>query len=226
MAFWRQWAAKLDELTLRERGLAFVLAAGLVVALVYATALQPLLREQRGYLERVKLDQGQLKSINDELVKSAREASQDPHAAKRARMAKLEAGVAIAERRLAQRRDAEQLSSEQLVRLLQDVLGRNRNLRVLALRVLPGTSLAQPAAPAGAQPPSASKPPAGQFYRHGVEVEMTGTYLELLKYLEDVEALPWRLAWTSVELRTTTYPQVQLRASLYTVSPSPTLLTF
>ena len=53
-----------------------------------------------------------------------------------------------------------------------------------------------------------------------------GTYLDLLKYLEDVEGLPWRLAWTNVELKTLVYPQVQLRATLYTVSPSPTLFTF
>ena len=103
------------------------------------------------------------------------------------------------------------------------------NLRLLALRVLPGASLPQPAAPAAPQPgvaPPLKPPSAAQFYRHGVEVEMTGSYLELLKYLEDVEALPWKLAWTKVDLKTTIYPQVHLRATLYTVSPSPALLTF
>ena len=226
IALWKQWAAKLDDLTLRERGLAFVVAAALVVVLVYATALQPLLREQRSSLERIKLNQGQLKSIDDELVKGAQSSAQDPQAAKRERIRKLEADLAIAEKRLAQRRDAEQLSPEQLTQLLQDVLGRNGNLRVLALRVLPGASLAPPATPANGQQPRAPKLPAGLFYRHGVEVEMTGTYLELLRYLEKVEALPWRLAWTNVELKTTTYPQVHLNATLYTVSPSPALLTF
>jgi len=224
-ALWKKWAAKIDELSLRERGLVFVVAAALLVIVLHALALQPLLREQRGFLERIRLDQGQLKSINDELVKSAQSATQDPQAPKYERIRKLEARLAAAEKRVAQRRDAEQLSPEQLTRLLQDVLGGNRNLRVLALRVLPGASLAPPA-PATNAPPGAPKSPAGAFYRHGVEIEMTGTYLELLKYLETVEALPWRLAWTNVELKTTTYPQVLLRASLYAVSPSPALLTY
>ena len=95
--------------------------------------------------------------------------------------------------------------------------------------VLPGASLAQPAPPGGGQQAGSTppKPPAAaQFYRHGVEIEMTGTYLELLKYLEQVEALPWKLAWTKIDLKTATYPQVELRATLHTVSPSPALLTF
>src|SRR5206468_12268045 len=117
------WAAKLDDLTLRERGLALVVAAASVVVLVHAIALQPLLRQQRGYLERIKLDQGQLKSINDELVKSAQSFAQDPQAMKRERIRNLETSVAAAERRLAQRRNAEHLSPEQLTRLLHDVLG-------------------------------------------------------------------------------------------------------
>jgi MSHA biogenesis protein MshJ len=221
-ALWKQWSAKLDEFTLRERALLFVVVAGLVVVLVHAVALQPLLREQRAYLDRIKLDQAQLKAIGDELAKTAQSAAQDPRVPKIERIRKLEATVAGAEKRLAQRREAEQLNPEQLTRLLHDVLGQSRNLRVLALRVLPATALGQPAP---GQQPSAPRP-AGQFYRHGVEVEMTGTYLDLLKYLEDVEALPWRLAWTNVELSTLVYPQVQLRATLYTVSPSPTLFTF
>ena len=44
---------------------------------------------------------------------------------------------------------------------------------------------------------------------------MTGSFLDLLKYLEDVEALPWRLSWSGVELKTLVYPQVQLRGTLY-----------
>ena len=45
-ALLKRWAAKLDDLTLRERGLAFVVAAASVVVLVHAIALQPLLRKE------------------------------------------------------------------------------------------------------------------------------------------------------------------------------------
>src|SRR5436305_6893949 len=179
-ALWKQWAAKLDELSLRERGFVFVVAAALVVVLVHAAALQPLLREQRAYLERIKLDQEQLKAIGDELAKSAPANATDPQAAKSERIRKLEGQVAASEKRVVQRRDAEQLSPQQLPRLLQDVLGENRGLRVIALRVLPAAALPQPAAPAVLPgQPAVPRAPAVQFYRHSVEIEMTGTYLEL-----------------------------------------------
>jgi MSHA biogenesis protein MshJ len=222
-ALWKQWAARIDELSLRERGLVFVVAAGLLVLVAHATLLQPLLREQRTYFERIKLGQNQLKAINDELLKGAQSSAQNPQVTKLERIRSLEGDVAEVEKRLAQRRDAEQLGPEQLTRLLRDVLAPGRGVRVVALRVMPPTAL-NPTPPASGRQPRTAV--ASAFYRHGIELEMTGTYLEFLKYLEDVEALPWRLAWSSIELRTLVYPQVQMRATLYTVSPSPVLFTF
>ena len=224
IALWRQWAAKLDQRTLRERALLFVVVAGLVAVLAHAALLQPLLREQRAYFDRINLDQSQLKAINEELVKAAQGAAQDPQAAKLGRIQQLEAALAAAEKRLAQRRDAEQLGPQQVPRLLRDVLGPNRNLQVVGLRVLAPVAVGQ-AAPVGGQQGNASvAPPA--FYRHALEIEMTGTFLDLLKYLDDVEALPWRLSWSGVELKTLVYPQVQLRGTLYTVNASSAFFSF
>lgn len=224
-ALWKQWAAKLDQLTLRERAAVFIVLAGLVVVLAHAAVLQPLLREQRAYFDRINLDQSQLKAINEELVKAAQGAAQNPQAAKLGRIQQLEAAVAAAEKRLAQRRDAEQLGPQQVPRLLRDVLGPNRNLQVVALRVLAPVAVGQ-AAPAGGQQGNPAVAPTAPFYRHALEIEMTGTFLDLLKYLDDVEALPWRLSWSGVELKTLAYPQVQLRGTLYTVNASSTFFSF
>jgi MSHA biogenesis protein MshJ len=211
----KEWAAKIDELGLRERGLVFIVGAMALVILVYTMALQPLLRQQRGYLDRMRADETQLKAVNDALLKSAQDTRDDPLAAKRQALRELEEKLTDSERRLAERRNA-QATPEQLTALLRDILGRSRSVRLVALRVLPATPLAaKPAAGADAS---------GQFYRHAVEVEMAGPYLELLKYLEDVESLPWKLNWSGIDLKTTTYPEVRLRATLYTVSSSPSLI--
>ena len=224
IALWKQWSAKIDAFSLRERSLVFAVAAGLVVLVVHVVALQPLLREKRTYLDRINLAQSQLNAINEELLKAA-PGLPGPQVAKFERIKTLEQALGEAEKRLGQRREAEQLGPQQIPRLLRDILGANPSLRVQALRVVPPAALSQPSAPGG-QASNAPKAPLGQFYRHGLEIEMTGTFLDLLKYLEDVEALPWRLAWAGVELRTLVYPQVQLRAMLYTVNASPTFFTF
>ncbi len=114
--------------------------------------------------------------------------------------------------------------------LLRDVLGRNRELRIVALRVLPATALSgQPASAADAAKPASSPgkgtaPGTGAFYRHVVEIELIGHYLEVLKYLEDIEDLRWKLSWSGIELQTLNHPDIKVRASLFTVSASPSLL--
>lgn len=208
---WKAWAAKLDELSLRERALAFIAAAVLLVMLAHAVALQPLLRQQRLLLDRIKQDESQLQSANDALLKKALAAADDPLVAKRERLEQLERQLADSEKRLTERRNAE-MTPEQLTALLRDALGSSAAVRLTALRVLPATAVGGDANAAG------------PFYRHGVEVELAGPYLDLLRYLEKLEALPWKLQWSSVELKTVAYPEVALRATLFVLSSSPTLI--
>ena len=66
----------------------------------------------------------------------------------------------------------------------------------------------KPAAPTGS----------GQIYRHGVEIAVSGSYLDLLAYLKDLEKLPNQLYWGKLELSAAAYPQVTLKLSVYTLS--------
>ncbi|MGQ0651585.1 MAG: type II secretion system protein GspM [Betaproteobacteria bacterium] len=218
----RALAARIDALSDRERALLFVGLAGLLVLFVYLLALQPLLRAQRAHLDRIRQDQSQLKAVSDVLAKGQDDKA-DPLAPKRARLSAAEARLAASEQALAERRAAQD-SAENVTTLLREVLGRNRNLRLITLKVSPPVPVeaTPPAAPPAAAAP-ARKPPA-QFYRHSVEIEMAGSYLDLLGYLQEVQSVPWPLGWSSVELKTTTYPEVVMRATLFTVSSSPALL--
>src|SRR5687768_17247489 len=118
MAPWTRWLARIDELALRERALAFVGVAAALVIVAHLIALRPLLAQQRAYLDRIKQDQGQLKSINDVVLKSAQASVGDPDAAKRDRIRELEARLAESGRKLGERRKGE-LTPDQLTRLLQ-----------------------------------------------------------------------------------------------------------
>jgi MSHA biogenesis protein MshJ len=227
---WKEWAAKLDEMSLRERGLMFSAVVVCLILLVYGTALQPLLRVQRGYLERLKQNESQTKAVNEVLVKSARDANADPNALKRARVRTLEQRLDQSERLLTAKRN-NQVTPEHLASLLQEVLAGNRDLVVLALRVLPASALsAQPArgadaAKAGRLRGQASSRSAGPaLYRHAVEIELVGSYADIVKYLGDVEKLRWKLNWTSIELETLVYPEIKVKATLSTVSTSASLL--
>jgi len=64
-----------------------------------------------------------------------------------------------------------------------------------------------------------------EIYRHGVEVTMRGSYLDLLAYLMQIESLPVRMFWDRVNLSVTTYPTVTMRLVVYTISLDKVWLT-
>jgi len=81
-------------------------------------------------------------------------------------------------------------------------------------------SLAQAQAPA----PDANKPaPAAPqepelLYRHGVELTVRGSYLDLVDYMNTLESLPTQLFWGKAQLQVEQYPTVRLTLTLYTMS--------
>ena len=56
------------------------------------------------------------------------------------------------------------------------------------------------------------------FYRHGLEIEVEGSYLACLEYLNAIEALPWRLYWQVLELDVLEYPRTRIRIEVSTLS--------
>ncbi len=60
--------------------------------------------------------------------------------------------------------------------------------------------------------------PGSELYRHGLAIELEGNYLSLLKYLNAIERLPWRIYWGRLDLKTLDYPTIQILIELHTLS--------
>ena len=56
------------------------------------------------------------------------------------------------------------------------------------------------------------------IYRHGMELTVSGGYLELLRYLEQLEGLPTQLYWTALDLNAASYPSHRMKIVVYTLS--------
>ncbi len=94
------------------------------------------------------------------------------------------------------------------------------------LKVPAGTPMASLAG-AGAPPPSAPAPagPAAPvakapdlLFRHGVEITLAGSYLDMIAYMEALEAMPTQLFWGKAEFEVDQYPNARLTLTLYTLS--------
>jgi MSHA biogenesis protein MshJ len=109
--------------------------------------------------------------------------------------------------------------------LLRSLLLRHRGLELLSFETLPPTPLVAPALTtetkaADGKTPEAKPAPKGEsIHKQGIEIKISGNYLDLLSYVSDLEHLPQKLLWGSMSLVVTTYPKSELTLTVYSLSP-------
>lgn len=201
-----RYAERIDNSTLRERVLIFAAAALVLVFLGDALALRPLRDSQRRLSADIAQRQTELRTVQAELQRLARTSDPDPDARNRERLAALRADAEVLGKQIAE--EQRRFTSPQRMRaVLEEMLERNKRLQLVGLKTLPITDLAAAQGQAGRR-----------MFRHGVELTVTGTYLDLHAYLRSLEDLSTQLYWAQAEMNVTAYPAVSLKLTVYTVS--------
>ena len=59
---------------------------------------------------------------------------------------------------------------------------------------------------------------APQLYRHGLVVVLEGAFLDCVDFLQSVQALPWQLYWSRLELEAQEFPVNRILVELHTLS--------
>lgn len=201
--YWTPIAARIDDMTLRQRAMLFATVSLLVIAIAHVVLIEPVLIRQKRLIEQVNRDQSQLAAVRGQIESVVKDAGgKDPA---QVALQDLEARLAATEKALAERKRGF-VAPARLPALLRSFLGPGRELSMESLRVIPATQEAP-----------------GGFYRHGVELVLRGSYFELLQYLNQLEKLPMQLLWGRTELQVDKYPEVRLTLQVRTLSTEPTL---
>ena len=222
---WKAWIARIDDMNLRERVMLFGSVALVVVVAAHVTLFDRLLTKQKGLIERVARDQSQLKAVREQVQLALKESQAQVRHPDEAAIADLESKIREAEKNVEAKQRAF-IAPEELPVLLRQMLGRNPQLKLESLRLLPGTPLQTPGAAASASAPGkpAGAQAGAEVYRHGVAVTLTGSYFDLLQYLSELEKLPAPLLWGKFELQVEKYPEVKLTLIVHTLSTRWSLL--
>jgi MSHA biogenesis protein MshJ len=214
-------AGQIDALTLRERAMLFAGAAAAIIFLLYALFLNPLLARQKLLRAELTQQQDNIAGIDREIGQQLQAYSQDPDSAGRARLAAIDSE----NEQLASRLRAMQnglVAPERIAPLLETILKSNGKLQLVSMKTLPvspvreGAATAAKAEPAAAVAPAV--PPIALLYRHGVEISVRGNYLDMVNYMDALEAMPTQLFWGRAELAVEEYPDSRLTLTLYTLS--------
>jgi MSHA biogenesis protein MshJ len=203
---------RLDAMSQRERVAVFAAAALVILALVYAGAIEPALK-RRALLNARIADQASLlaaaQAQQQELIAALR---QDPNAAIRTRIAERQQEIASLDLQLSGLQRT-LVAPDRMGGVLEGLIGRNPGVSLVSLRNLPAVSLLAGDAQAAAVDAGRT----GHVYRHGVEIVVQGSYFDVLAYLSRIERQPWQMYWGRTVM-TAEHPRVVLALTLYTLS--------
>ena len=225
---WKQYSDRIDSATLRERVMMFAGALVVIVALLNALLIEPELGKQRRLSRDIGQRQAEIKALQAQLENMASVRKADPDQADRRRLEDARKRLTELDAKLVQEQH-KFAPADRIGAILEEMLSRNRKLTLVEMRTLPAATLGgektaaeKPAAEkqgAAAAKPLQSGP--GLIYRHGVELTVSGSYLDLLAYLKDLEKLPSQMYWGKLDLSVGKHPQVTLKLSVYTLSLDP-----
>lgn len=213
-ALWRRYAARFDALTLRERVMVFAAVMVALVALTYTLLVEPQLVKQKRLNSAILQKHSEMKTFEAQVGKligsGGRTAERDRLGRLRGELDALEGRISAEERRFT--------APSQMRGVIESLLARHRGVTLVEMKTLAVGTLS------AADKPAAKASGERLIYRHGLELTVTGSYLELLGYVRDLEKLPTQLYWSALDLDAASYPRLSMKLTVYTLSLDPTWL--
>jgi len=228
---WLQFVARVEALQPRERFMAFGAVVVVLVYLASAVVFGPLARKEAALRSTLQQQVVTIDGINADIAAKARAYANDPNETLRKRLGEVRAETARTSEELRTMQKG-LVPADRIAPLLETILRANGRLKLVSLKTLPATTLTDAAAPATpATAPATSAPAAAGtplvvkapdlLYRHGVELTLRGSYLDMVDYMHALETLPTQLFWGKAQLDAEDYPNVRLTLTLYTLSLDP-----
>ena len=228
---WQQFALKFDALSVRERIMVFGASAALLIFMVVYLFVNPQLDKRKALADTIAQRQQAVAAIDAEMAQRMAAHAADPNLQDRVRLERIRQEVQQMRQALQSTQNG-LVAPERIVPMLQQLLKQQASLRLVSLATLPSGAMGQgghvaskasasasAAAPAGQSPADAepAKAPA-VLYRHGVEIVLRGNYLDMVNYMDAVEAMPSHVFWGKLNMQVEQYPNATLSLTLYTLS--------
>ena len=203
----QQWIDRVDALELRERIL--LLAATVIVSflIVDSLLLQPTLKAQQIAEERISDLETQLSALNQQANLLSYKSDEDLLASRHETRDNLAAELDALNVRILGQLGA-LVEPAQAARVLEQVLTGHRDLKLKSLQAsaesLSNLNVEENSGATG-------------LGRYQLEMVVEGGYLDLLHYLQELEAMPWKFFWQEVDFQSADYPRAETRLQLYTL---------
>lgn len=196
---------RIDALTLRERVLVFGTAMAVLFSIWYLSFIQPLAQRAENDQKELESLSARIDSANETLEVQVLQLAGAGNEG-RTQLQGIHARIDLLNEQIGDYA-AELIDPAEMAQVLEGLLEKQQKLRLVNMRNLGGEALV-----------ISENPGKSVFYKHGLEIEIEGSYLACLDYLEAIEALPWRFYWQVLELNVTEFPVNQIRIEVSTLS--------
>jgi MSHA biogenesis protein MshJ len=200
------WIDRIDALELRERVLLLAATVAILFLSVDSAGFQPTLKAQQVTEERISGLEMKLGALRQQAMLLSYKTDEDALAARHSSRDTLAAELAALDARIVDQLGA-LVEPAQAAELLEQMLTRHRGLKITSLRAS-AEPLNELAGNAGQ---------AGKLGRYQLDLVLEGGYLDLMRYLEALESMPWKFFWQTVDFRVDEYPRAVSRLQLYTL---------
>jgi MSHA biogenesis protein MshJ len=203
---------RIDALSLRERGILFLVVALVLYMLWNALLMTPLEKRQKTLLGQINTLRSEITALDQQAVTILERHNRDPNAAERAQLEQLERANAALEQQLKEAISG-LIEPQQMAKVLETVLKRQQALHFVRIENLGAEPLLVPQADAT----QAVTNEAG-IYKHSMRLELQGSFADTLAYLRALEGLQWQFRWDEVELTMLDYPTARVVVTVHTLS--------
>jgi len=196
--------ARLELLSLREKlYIVAAILAGLWMGLD-SLYLQPMWQQQEQLREEISQIDTQL---NDLIVAKAEIEAQgkfNPNQQNTQALSKVKANLKQIKRKV-QLGSKHFVESDSMTLVLAELLNDDYGLQLVRAEKLPVKSLTE------------QKEEKSWVFQHGLSLTFSGNYRNTLRYLQAIEASPWRFLWHSIDYKTQEYPTAEVTIKVYTL---------
>ena len=225
----KQHYARLVErysaLSLRERILYSAVSVGVVLLVIDQSMIQRIANERDITQRRIELTRTAIDNAKVSIDQLDRMRLSDEDRVLNDQLDQLRQQMKEIERQM-QATVQSFVPPDAVVAVLEELLGTDDDLRLVRLQshaprpVTSGsaTEEIQNAAAGAAAPMSDLGEDGKGLYRHGLTLEIEGSYGATTSYLRRIESSPWHLLWERFDYRVEEYPRARIRIDLHTIS--------
>lgn len=209
----KQYAKRFDAQTTRERCIIAIAVIVSVCFLWWAYYADPQAAQLKKKQEENQRIQAEVESTRAIVRDIRQRIAAGVHQEKENQLARLQQELESVEESL-RVKTVELIDPEKMFTLMNELVYRDSKLTLLNLK----RREVKPAIPEeeGEAEEGTSNEPG--IYRHVLEIEFSGKYLDILRYMQTLEALDWKLLWDEIEIANQEYPTMTVKVVMSTLS--------